>query len=181
MIRGTTAQFKFNMPYEFDDLCIIEVTFWQPNNEGTTTAPMPIVKLYNRDIVVVDVASLPSGDDIDGSKIYRMGEKYYRWSVNEWTESDNVGDLYDNDGIKPDSVNKKVLFTFLTPEETMRFLDTRKGYVQIKAYCNVCEVTFASKPSSFCVYPVASDNIFGEIGQSHGYKNVQILDAGEIE
>ena len=44
MIRGTTAQFRFNMPYMFDQLSWATIKFWQDGNEGTPTAPLPITK-----------------------------------------------------------------------------------------------------------------------------------------
>ena len=45
MIRGTTAQFKFKLPYNFNDLIAVKVMFWQDNNDGPTTArPLPIIK-----------------------------------------------------------------------------------------------------------------------------------------
>lgn len=44
MIRGTTAQFKFTLPYTLGDLRWVVMQFWQPGNNGTTDAPLPIVK-----------------------------------------------------------------------------------------------------------------------------------------
>lgn len=44
MIRGTTAQFKFKLPYTLGDLQWVVMQFWQPGNNGTTDAPLPIVK-----------------------------------------------------------------------------------------------------------------------------------------
>lgn len=32
MIRGTTAQFKFKLPYSYDELSWATIKFWQPNN-----------------------------------------------------------------------------------------------------------------------------------------------------
>lgn len=40
MIRGTTAQFKFKLPYSFGQLEWITITFWQPNNPNLS----PIIK-----------------------------------------------------------------------------------------------------------------------------------------
>jgi hypothetical protein len=34
MIRGTTAQFRFNLPYEFDNVEKVRVVFWQPDNSA---------------------------------------------------------------------------------------------------------------------------------------------------
>lgn len=45
MIRGTTAQFKFKLPYKFSELNLVKVVFWQPGNDGPdVTRPLPIVK-----------------------------------------------------------------------------------------------------------------------------------------
>lgn len=44
MVRGTTAQFKFSLPYNYSDIEIAKVVFWQPGNGGTTDAPLPIYK-----------------------------------------------------------------------------------------------------------------------------------------
>ena len=44
MIRGTTAQFKFKLPYTLESLQWVKMQFWQPGNNGTTEAPLPIVK-----------------------------------------------------------------------------------------------------------------------------------------
>jgi hypothetical protein len=51
MIRGTTAQYKFNIPYPISDLLWVTVKFWQPGNPGTDVAPLPITKkLSNEDL-----------------------------------------------------------------------------------------------------------------------------------
>lgn len=44
MIRGTTAQFKFKIPYMKQDLLWATIKFWQPGNNGTLLAPLPITK-----------------------------------------------------------------------------------------------------------------------------------------
>ena len=44
MVRGTTAQFKFSLPYNYDDLKSAEIVFWQSGNYGTTENPLPIRK-----------------------------------------------------------------------------------------------------------------------------------------
>jgi hypothetical protein len=41
MIRGTTAQFKFKLPYSYDELTSITIRFWQPNNPSGS---LPIYK-----------------------------------------------------------------------------------------------------------------------------------------
>lgn len=46
MIRGTTAPFKFKLPYEFSDDIFVTITFWQENYNGPKpTRPLPIVKV----------------------------------------------------------------------------------------------------------------------------------------
>lgn len=40
MIRGTTAQFKFKLPYSYSDLDWITITFWQPGNPNLS----PIIR-----------------------------------------------------------------------------------------------------------------------------------------
>ena len=41
MIRGTTAQFKFKLPYAKDELSWATIKFWQPNNPN---ALLPITR-----------------------------------------------------------------------------------------------------------------------------------------
>lgn len=44
MIRGTTAQFKFKLPYYVAEIREATISFWQNNNFGTASAPLPITK-----------------------------------------------------------------------------------------------------------------------------------------
>ena len=41
MVRGTTAQFKFSLPYDFDQLETVKIAFWQ---KGNNHAYLPIYK-----------------------------------------------------------------------------------------------------------------------------------------
>lgn len=41
MIRGTTAQFKFKLPYSYNELADITIKFWQPGNPSDS---LPIFK-----------------------------------------------------------------------------------------------------------------------------------------
>lgn len=41
MIRGTTAQFKFKLPYTLDELNNVTIKFWQPGNPSDS---LPIYK-----------------------------------------------------------------------------------------------------------------------------------------
>lgn len=182
MIRGTTAQFKFHTPYDFRDLCLVEVTFWQPGNNGTVGAPLPIVKIYNRpQLVTVDVWPLP--ETADDTKVYYYkttdGEdKYYKKEGDEWIESETINTFTTNDGIAEDADDSKTILTSLTPEQTSRFSDKCKGRVQITAYCETRGIAFASKPESFMVYPNINGDIMGDISSNEG---VRVLDAGELE
>jgi hypothetical protein len=46
MIRGTNAEFRFKLPYDFSELSAIKITFWQDNNNGPSSdRPLPIVKI----------------------------------------------------------------------------------------------------------------------------------------
>lgn len=44
MIRGTTAQFKFNLPYELRQINYVEVFFWQPGDSFSNTPSVEIPK-----------------------------------------------------------------------------------------------------------------------------------------
>lgn len=44
MIRGTTAQFKFKLPYKKSELAWATMKFWQDGNNGTPESPLPITK-----------------------------------------------------------------------------------------------------------------------------------------
>ena len=48
MIRGTNAQFKFNMPYKFSELLVAEITFWQDGHNGEVGRPLPIIKVLGQ-------------------------------------------------------------------------------------------------------------------------------------
>lgn len=45
MIRGTNAEFRFKLPYDFSDISTVKITFWQDNNNGPSKdRPLPIIK-----------------------------------------------------------------------------------------------------------------------------------------
>ena len=44
VIRGTTAQFRFKLPYAKRELAWATMKFWQPGNDGTPLTPLPITK-----------------------------------------------------------------------------------------------------------------------------------------
>ena len=45
MIRGTNVEFRFNLPYNFSDLDVVKITFWQDGYNGPARyRPLPITK-----------------------------------------------------------------------------------------------------------------------------------------
>lgn len=110
MIRGTTAQFKFKLPYNISDLDMVKITFWQNGYSGPDTSrPLPIVKIL------------------------------------EQCSQSNVDEL----------------LVILNKEETLRFLDDRKAYVQIQAK-TLDGTAFASKQEIITVYPVYDDSVLDD-------------------
>lgn len=46
MIRGTNAEFRWKLPYDFTEVEVVKITFWQDNNNGPSNSrPLPIVKI----------------------------------------------------------------------------------------------------------------------------------------
>ena len=111
MVRGTTAQFKFNLPYDFNDLKVVKITFWQPGNNGPEKKrPLPIIK-----------------------------------GLESFVESQTP----------------KELSVTLTQEETLRFSDKTKAYVQLRA-TSIDGHSFASKQETLTVYPVYDESILDD-------------------
>jgi hypothetical protein len=111
MIRGTNAQYTFNLPYNFADVKIVEITFWQKENDGPSSdRPLPIIKV-----------------------------------LKQCSPTD-----------KP-----KQLSVTLNQEETLRFSDKRKAYVQCRGE-TLSGIPFASLEKLITVYPVYDDSILGE-------------------
>lgn len=44
MIRGTSEQFQFKIPYKYEDVQFVEIVFWQDDVIGTVDSPFPIKK-----------------------------------------------------------------------------------------------------------------------------------------
>ena len=111
MIRGTTAQFKFKLPYNANEILTVKITFWQTGNDGPDASrPLPIIK-------VKEQCSFPGG--------------------------------------------RNELLVSLNKEETLRFEDDRKAYVQLQAKTTDGTV-FACKQETITVYPVYDESIFDE-------------------
>ena len=122
MIRGTTAPFKFNVPYDTSTISTMVATFSQKHNNGTAEEPLPIEKWYIKDY--------------------------------------GAGEVIRNDGFAFSDTNPNEIQTSLTEEQTLRFSDKEKAYMQIRVQFATDEGTrvVGSKPVKITVYPV-NDNV----------------------
>lgn len=112
MIRGTTAYFKFILPYDYDQLASAKIVFWQEHNNGPTESrPLPITKVLEH--------------------------------------------------CAPTNVSNELTVS-LTPEETLRFSDKRKAYVQLTA-TPIEGSRFGSQQQEITVYPVYDGDIGDDI------------------
>ena len=57
MIRGTTATFKFKLPYELQDISWVNVVFWQDGYTGTLGSSSPIKKEFTNEKDFQDITS----------------------------------------------------------------------------------------------------------------------------
>lgn len=111
MIRGTTAQFTFRLPYNVVDVSVVKIIFWQENYSGPSAQrPLPIVKNLQ--------------------------------------QCNQIG--------APNELTVK-----LTKEETLRFVDDRKAYVQLQGKTND-KAAFACKKETITVYPVYDDSVLDD-------------------
>lgn len=112
MIRGTTAQFKFKLPYDVCNISVVKVTFWQTGNNGPSASrPLPIVKTMDQ-----------------CSKCNASNE----------------------------------LLVVLNKEETLRFSDKLKAYVQFHG--KTLEGTaFANEPELIPVCPICDDSVLDDV------------------
>ena len=111
MIRGTNAQFKFRLPYNYSELDTIKIVFWQPANNGPDSSrPLPIIKV------------LPQ--------------------------------------CSPTEIPNELSVT-LNQEETLRFSEDRKAYVQLRG-TTFEGIPIASREKQITVYPVYDDSILDD-------------------
>lgn len=111
MIRGTNAQFKFQLPYNYSELEKVKITFWQNDNDGPSLdRPLPIIKV----LAQCSQTALPNEISVT-----------------------------------------------LNQEETLRFVDDIKAYVQLRAM-TIDGIPIASKESQITVYPIYDDSILGD-------------------
>lgn len=131
MIRGTNAQFKFKLPYDYSEIEIARITFWQPENLGPDPRrPLPIIKVL--------------------------------------------------DQCSPTDVPKELSVT-LNQEETLRFEEDRKAYVQLRAK-TFSGIPIASKQRLITVYPVKDDSLLDEeILPTPDYDGWVFLDGSTIQ
>ena len=99
MIRWTTAQFKFKLPYTKSELAWATIKFWQNTNSS-------LLPVYKR----LEHCESPSGSEF--------------------------------------------LYVSLTPEETARFSDKYKAWVQIRAQHAASGLIYGSRPKMITVYPM---------------------------
>lgn len=130
MIRGTNAQFKFKLPYNYAEIELVKITFWQPENDGPAdNRPLPILKV-----------------------------------LEQCSPTDQPNEL---------SVT-------LNQEETLRFSEERKAYVQLRAQ-TVDGIPIASPQKQITVYPIYDDSILDEeILPTPDYDGLIILDGSTI-
>ena len=130
MIRGTNAQFKFKLPYNYSELSVVKIVFWQDDNDGPSLSrPLPIVKV-----------------------------------LSQCSQCDSP---------------KEISIT-LNQEETLRFVDDRKAYVQLRG-ATIDGINFGNKKTPITVYPVYDDTILDdEILPTPDYDGWVVLDGSTI-
>lgn len=130
MIRGTNAQFKFKLPYNYSELARVKITFWQPENSGpSSNRPLPIMKIL--------------------------------------------------DQCRPTDIPNELSVT-LNQEETLRFSEERKAYVQLRG-ATKSGIPIASKERELPIYPVYDDSILDdEILPTPDYDGWVYLDGSTI-
>lgn len=85
-----------------------------------------------------------------------------------------------NDGFAAVSPAAKEVQTNLNPEETLRFSDKEKGYVQIQAYYGSDGFSEGSLPQKFTVYPTYSNDPIVIPPAEPVDDYIYVFDAGEL-
>lgn len=131
MIRGTNAQFKFSLPYDYSELKTVKIVFWQPDNDGPSLdRPLPIIKVLGQ--------------------------------------------------CSPSNTPKELCVT-LNQEETLRFSEERKAYVQLHAKTHE-GIPIASREKIITVYPLYDDSILDDnILPTPDYDDLIFLDGSTIK
>ena len=129
MIRGTTAYFKFIMPYNYDEVISARIIFWQEGYYGPTSArSLPIVKTLSY--------------------------------------------------CAPTQVSNELTVS-LTPEETARFTERRKAYVQM-AGTSIEGARFGVLKTELTVYPNKGEDIGDDIVPAPDSDDFVIFDGQRI-
>lgn len=152
MIRGTTAPFKFEVPYDTSTISTIVVTFSQKHWRLTDIAPFSLEKRYTASWVTQEDGSM---------KLIPMI----------------------NNGFAFSETNSKEIQMMLPEEDTLRFSDKEKAYMQIRVQFDIDggQVTRASLPQKITVYPVLNDSQIGTPTPSETIDDIYIFDAGAIK
>lgn len=77
MIRGTSAPFTFKMPIKCSQVQNVEIKFWQRNNHGTSTMPLPITIRINEgsDLLTVDPESYELNIELEPAQTRAFSDK----------------------------------------------------------------------------------------------------------
>lgn len=195
MVRGATAQFKFKLPYKASEFNWATIQFWQPNNNGTPTAPLPITKtLQHCDGFNVYKHDVKDGLSRDNTYCLNINNSYLCFNnvdipsnaVLTWifgtktiTYDDKTIPLFTPSNITDDmvmlelvnanteAVSKKELCVTLDPTETMRFSDKIKARVQMRAQ-HISGVVIPTFVEYVTVYPMQDDLANDDLGGGTG-------------
>ena len=85
-----------------------------------------------------------------------------------------------NDGFAALDPESTEIHTSLNPEETLRFSDKEKGYVQVQVYYQDRNIVVGNTPQKFTVYPVFNDTPIVDIEPSEIIGETYIFDAGVV-
>ena len=77
MIRGTTAQFKFKLPYNKEEILLAEAKFWQSGNDKGLNSdyPLPITRAYKKPDEGEEVGVSPWTWIDDHTLVIRLGQQ----------------------------------------------------------------------------------------------------------
>lgn len=110
MIRGTTAQFKFKIPCEYNDLEWVAIKFWQDGNPGTDGALLPIIKREGQCLVSAPgelCVSLTAHETMrfsDKSKA-KVQLTARMWDGTQFASHEQLLTIYPNDIITPPDID----------------------------------------------------------------------------
>jgi hypothetical protein len=188
MVRGATAQFRFQLPYPKGEFTWVTIKFWQPNNVGTATLPLPITKTLEH-CEKSNIYKCVLENELSASKQYYffIDDKHFAFTGEDIpsgmtlvfntqtktiTHSNgviNVDNTTDTTSMeKVEFVNETDLMNelcvTLDPAETIRFSDRIKARVQMRAQ-HISGKVIPTRMEYITVYPMnkelAEDNFGG--------------------